>query len=119
MITVSNSRLACFRRCPRKYEYRYVDQLTANDKAPALMLGSLVHESLAEFYSLENNDKDVNVRASMAMAMYDNKVAEAATEVLSAGGDSERFDKDSFMGRQMLKYYFEEVAPNRRFHPSR
>jgi hypothetical protein len=55
------------------------------------MLGSLVHESLAEFYSLENNDKDVNVRASMAMAMYDNKVAEAATEVLSAGGDSERF----------------------------
>lgn len=117
MITVSNSRLACFRRCPRKYEYRYVDQLTANDKAPALMLGSLVHESLAEFYSLENNDKDVNVRASMAMAMYDNKVAEAATEVLSAGGDSERFDKDSFMGRQMLKYYFEEVAPNDDFTP--
>lgn len=117
MITVSNSRLACFRRCPRKYEYRYVKKLTANEKAPALMLGSLVHEALAEFYSIDSKDKSVAERAAAAMAMYDTKVSEAATEVLSSGGNSEQFDKDSFMGRQMLKYYFEEVAPGDDFTP--
>jgi len=94
-----------------------MDNLTANEKAPALMLGSLVHESLADFYSLENKDLPVEERAAKAMILYDEKVAEAATEVLSAGGDSEKFDKDTFMGRQMLKYYFEEVAPEDDFTP--
>lgn len=117
MITVSNSRLACFRRCPRKYEYRYIDGFTANEKSPALRLGTLVHSALESFYSADARDKDVSVRAAAAMAEYDNNVASAATEVLSAGGDSERFDKDSYMGRQMLKYYFEEVAPGDDFSP--
>ena len=117
MTTVSNSRLACFKRCPRKYEYRYVDNFTANEKTPALMLGTLVHSALEQFYSSTSRDMGMEARAAAAMAEYDNKVSAAADEVLSCGGDSERFDKDSFMGRQMLKHYFEEVAPNDDFTP--
>lgn len=117
MITVSNSRLACYRRCLRKYRYRYVDQLEAVNKSPALVLGSLVHESLAEFYHMNNKELDCAARAEKAMKLYDDAVAAKADEVLSAGGDSERFDKDSYMGRQMLRYYYEEIAPKDDFTP--
>lgn len=94
-----------------------MDNFVADEKSPALVLGSLVHKSLETFYSLENRDKSLEERAAEAMRVYDDQVASEADRVLGAGGDQERFDKDSHMGRQMLRYYYEEVAPNDDFIP--
>lgn len=118
MITVSNSRLACFRRCPRKYKYRYVDHLASESKSPALVLGSTVHKGLEVLYQMETIELSPQQRAENAMKAYDEEVARVATEMAAAGGgDSERFEKDSYMGRQMLKYYLEEIFPTDDFTP--
>jgi PD-(D/E)XK nuclease superfamily len=47
MITVSNSELTCFQRCPREWEYRYVHKRAARKEAEALSVGTRIHKTLA------------------------------------------------------------------------
>jgi RecB family exonuclease len=46
MIRVSNSKLNTYRRCPKKYEFKYVQKLTPKAKSLALERGSWIHELL-------------------------------------------------------------------------
>src|SRR5262249_26210012 len=43
MITVSNSELRCFLRCPKEHQYRYVHRKTAIKEAEALSVGTRIH----------------------------------------------------------------------------
>ncbi len=46
----SASQLACFASCPRKYEYRYVEQREPEHRSTALALGSAVHGAVAWWF---------------------------------------------------------------------
>ena len=50
MITISQSKLKTFRRCPKQYEYKYIQQLEAKRKSLPLALGNWIHSLLETHY---------------------------------------------------------------------
>ena len=48
---VSNSEIACFRRCPREHHYRYVERVEPIVPADALVRGRRIHEALANLWT--------------------------------------------------------------------
>lgn len=110
-LVLSNTMRGCFKRCPKQYEYKYVRHLAPMVAPPALQLGSIVHEALAALYD-PKQDLTPEERAEHAMAAFDSAVKKAAVEMSINGGSEERFQKDTAMGKQMLKHYIEEVWPN-------
>lgn len=46
----SFSRLDCWRRCPKHYHYRYVQELPAVPSEPAMM-GAAIHEAIASYHA--------------------------------------------------------------------
>ena len=50
MITISQSKLKTFRRCPKQYEYKYIQQLEAVRKSIPLALGNWIHSLLETHY---------------------------------------------------------------------
>jgi ATP-dependent helicase/DNAse subunit B len=57
MSVYSFSQLQLFQQCPRKYQYKYVDQIKEKEfeSSPDLILGSSVHKALENLY------KNINV----------------------------------------------------------
>lgn len=51
---VSNSKLKTFRRCPKSYEYKYVQRLTPKQRALTLERGSWLHSLLETYYDGDN-----------------------------------------------------------------
>lgn len=49
-LRMSNSKEGCYRRCPRKYKFRYEEKLQAKKHALALKKGSWLHELLMVHY---------------------------------------------------------------------
>lgn len=49
-LRLSNSKLGTWRRCPYKYQYKYVRQLRSKRKARPLELGTWMHELLEHWY---------------------------------------------------------------------
>lgn len=47
MITVSNSELTCYQRCPKEWEYRYVHRRTSRKEAEPLGIGKRIHKTIA------------------------------------------------------------------------
>lgn len=50
-LTLTYSGMQAFLTCPRKYYWRYVEELEPMEKSEALVLGSAVHRWLEYFYS--------------------------------------------------------------------
>jgi len=47
----TNSSMACFMACPRKYFYRYELLLTPSDEAKPLRIGRIVHDAISKYLS--------------------------------------------------------------------
>lgn len=47
VITVSNSELTCYQRCPKEWEYRYVHKRQAKKESEPLSIGTRIHKTLA------------------------------------------------------------------------
>jgi len=47
---LSNSKAKTWRRCPKKYEFKYVEKLEPKQKGVALERGSWIHELLEKYY---------------------------------------------------------------------
>jgi hypothetical protein len=54
LIRVSNSKLKTYRRCPKKFKFKYVDKLEPRLKGVALERGSWIHELLEAHYDGED-----------------------------------------------------------------
>jgi hypothetical protein len=50
-IVFSHSNISCFRECPQKWRYRYLEKLRPRRTALPLRRGSLLHEALEEHYA--------------------------------------------------------------------
>lgn len=53
-IRMSNSKEGCYRRCPRKYKFRYLEKLQSKKTALPLKKGSWIHELLMTHYDGED-----------------------------------------------------------------
>ena len=49
-LLITNSRLTCFRECPRKHKYQYVDGIRPVLDAEALTFGTLMHAALENWW---------------------------------------------------------------------
>ena len=50
MTEYSHSRLSSFENCPRKFKYRYIDQITVDTEGVEAFMGKRVHEILERLY---------------------------------------------------------------------
>jgi len=57
-ITLSNSGITQFRRCPRKYYWRYVRKLEPIRPSKAIILGDFVHSAFAHYYQTSQNREE-------------------------------------------------------------
>ena len=76
LLTTSSSR--CYRACPRKYRFSYVDGLRARASAPTLAFGTKIHKALAEW--LPTHDVDAALAAMRedgAESSFEDTKAEA------------------------------------------
>lgn len=48
------SQISCFKRCPKKYKYNYLDMLSPKRTAKPLIFGDYTHNLLEAFYSKES-----------------------------------------------------------------
>lgn len=104
-ITVSNSSRHCFKRCHKQFEYRYIRRLESTAPQTALAFGILWHETMdAAYESTEVTDDEIR-------AFYEAKAQELVNE-LPADFDAKKLMDTIEMGRQMLRYFLEEIKPN-------
>ncbi len=58
----SHSRIQCFKKCPRQFRFRYVDEIPSRRRGVEAFMGSRVHETLEHLYRefLEGRDVDLD-----------------------------------------------------------
>lgn len=55
MICFSYSRLSCYKQCPLKYKYHYIDKIEVKTERAALIKGSKIHSILENIETFEYN----------------------------------------------------------------
>lgn len=56
VFSFSQSKLKSFNRCPKQYEYKYIQKLTPKRRERPLFVGSWVHKALESYYSTQDRD---------------------------------------------------------------
>jgi hypothetical protein len=105
----TSSALRLFRKCKRKFYWKYMLRLRPRLKAGSLVIGSAFHEALGEWYKGRGS----------SMSKIAARHASAATEIAKAGADAydpEEYEKlttiiETFVG--MLTGYSEIYAEDR------
>ena len=71
--THSYSRLDCFKQCPMKYDFKYIQELRTDSNTYPLLIGTLCHEVLEEKFKQISEDK-LNIRS--LEILFENKLKE-------------------------------------------
>jgi putative RecB family exonuclease len=105
----SASGLAKYIRCPRSYQFRYVEHRVPESRASALVFGSAVHSALAHFYGALRASQPAPSHAELADVFRG-----AWAEGLDDGpavlfGDDESADKLTDVGVGMLAAFCEKA----------
>jgi len=104
---ISCSSLGLFQRCPRKYRFRYIDQLPVETRASALAFGSAVHEALAGFYvALKAGEPELSAD-QLATVFRDAWRRELRSDTPILFGDNESADSLIDLGVRMLSVFHE------------
>jgi putative RecB family exonuclease len=105
----SNSRIEAFEQCPRKYKYRYIDNIKTDTEGIEAFVGKRVHETLEKLYRDLKLTK-MNSLEDM-LAFYEDAWEKnwhgKVTVVRSAFTPAHYFAK----GQQCLKDYYKRYAP--------
>lgn len=105
----SPSKLDCYKECPRRYQYRYVDRIARARKTPETAVGVAVHAALEELYELAAGGK-IPALAEI-LAAFDRALDvewDAAVQVKDA-----RFTRADWsrVGRACVEGYYRAHAP--------
>ncbi len=106
---ISVSSLNTYLRCPRQYEYRYIQHTPADHRSSALAFGSAVHEALAFFYSYIRSKKQEPASEEVAQAFRDawKDQLDRDVPVLFSEKESEEFLND--LGVRMMEIFLEKA----------
>lgn len=72
--TLSYSQIDSFHQCPRKWAFRYVDDIRVDKKSIALEFGTAIHETLEEL--LKDESEGNHISESEALKRYETKTNE-------------------------------------------
>ncbi len=73
MISLSQSKVKTFLRCPKKYEYRYIEGLQPKTKSLPLERGLWIHECLQAIYSGKNWKKTLQLLTGKFRRLFDEE----------------------------------------------
>jgi PD-(D/E)XK nuclease superfamily len=80
-LTFNNSRIKVFQRCPKQYEYKYIQLIEPKKHARALLLGSWVHRALETYYT----EGDWKVGHQEYVALWDKLFDEEKMDLRTRG----------------------------------
>jgi len=112
MVVYSFSQINLYEQCPRKYQYRYLDQLErAFETSPDLILGTSVHGALEWLYQ-QVNIFNIPIKADLLgkfHELWQNTRADTGENLVYKGDQHE----DNYLrrGEQYLERYYETYAP--------
>lgn len=103
--TISASRITTYLQCPRKYAFRYVEQLPVQEKPAALAFGSAVHSSLQHFH--EERMAGRTPRAEEIVFLFQSDWASALVDDLNfkEGEDAKSMQT---LGEALIRAYVAE-----------
>jgi len=107
---VSKSQLRTFLMCPQKYCYQYVMGKEWERKSVALVLGSAIHNAVADYYlSLANGGSPLSVGEIQDSFIHTWTLDSKGDTPLDYNGKSE--DDLLDLGKRMLEVFTEEIKP--------
>lgn len=106
--TFSPSKLDCYRECPRRYRFRYVDKIKRDTQTVEAFLGTCVHGAFEGLYEALMHGKRWTLEETFAE--YERLWAEGwKPEIRVRPGFSEKDWRQ--VGRDCVKSYYESHAP--------
>lgn len=112
MVVYSFSQINLYQQCPRKYQYRYLDQLEREfETTPDLILWTSVHGALEWLYQ-QVNIFNIPIKADLLgkfHKLWQNTVADVGDKLLYKGEQHE----DDYLrrGEKYLETYYQKYAP--------
>ncbi len=105
----SPSKLDCYKECPRRYQYRYVDKIARRRKTPETVVGTAVHAAFEEMYGLVSGGKLPSVLD--VSALFEGAFEKEWDETVVV--KDVRFTRADWMnvGRQCVAQYYEAHQP--------
>ncbi len=105
----SPSKLDCYKNCPKRYQYRYVDRLARKRKTPETVLGVAVHTAFEELYALVRGGRAP--ATPEVQAFFDAAFDEGWDDTVQV--KDARFRKDDWrkVGRDCVETYCRLHAP--------
>lgn len=105
----SPSKLDCYKNCPRRYQYRYVDRISRARKTPETVLGTAAHAALEELYGRVSGGQLPPL--DEVRSWFDKHLDEEWDE--SVVSRDARFAKDDWrrVGHECLGLYYAAHAP--------
>jgi putative RecB family exonuclease len=110
MTVYSHSRLSSFEKCPKQFEYRYIDQLPAESEGIEAFMGKRVHEVLERLYEFVGRGQVPSLEQVVFRyhAFWDEHYDDKRVRIVRQGTPTSYY-RD--MGVRCIEYYY------RRFHP--
>jgi len=99
----SPSKLDCYKECPKRYQYRYVDRISRARKTGATVLGTSVHSALEFLY--ERLRAGARPSLEDVLAEGDAAFARDWDETVSHLGDVPKEDWGRLVGECVRRYY--------------
>lgn len=105
----SPSKLDCYKNCPRRYQYRYIDRISRARKTPETAVGVAVHAAFEELYELVRGGRVPTVEE--VLAAYEKAFEEEWTGEIPLR--DERFGREDWraVGRTCVADYHAAHAP--------
>lgn len=106
--TFSPSKLDCYKQCPRKYRYRYVDKIKREGQSMEAFLGTCVHGAFEALYESLMHGKRLTLEETLAE--YERLWAEGFNEKIKVRPGFSAADWKA-LGRDCVTYYYEGNKP--------
>lgn len=113
--TIHVSERRAFRNCRQRWQWAYAEDLHGTDSIRALEFGLAYHHAMEKFYDPETWHLDKMVLAEHAIAEFKRYTIDTYRKFVQRGMSDDRlaadFEDRLVSGEQMLRHYFNEVAP--------
>lgn len=113
--TIHVSERRAFRNCRQRWQWAYAEDLHGTDSIRALEFGLAYHHAMEKFYDPETWHLDKMVLAEHAIAEFKRYTIDTYDKFVRRGMSDDRltadFEDRLVSGEQMLRHYFNEVAP--------
>lgn len=98
---ISASQLTCYGMCPRKYRYRYVEDVTPQERSIALAFGTSIHEAIHWALTTKEEHGVVDVKLAQAIFAAD-LYAQESEELPLAYRSEEKLEDYLTLGEVLL-----------------